>query len=64
MVEPVEALNCGSDTEVADGQNVGSLEVDQQKHVRGPPPESSAGRNLLANRVVRKLVQMVDLKLA
>ena len=64
MIEPVEALNCGSDTEVADRQDVGPLEIDQQKHVRGPAPETSAGRNLLANLIVRKLVQVVDLKLA
>jgi len=64
VVEPVETLNSRSNAEVADGQDVGAIQVDQQKHVGGPPPEAFGGSDLGANRVVRKLVQPVDLELA
>src|SRR5712692_5763471 len=64
MVEPVKPLDRRPDPEVADGQDVWSLEVNQQEHVRGPAPKSAAGGDLLANLVVRQLVQAVDLKLA
>ena len=64
MIEPVQALNRGSDAEVADRQDVGPLEVDQQKHVGGPPPKPFAGRDLLANLVIRELVQVLYVELA
>src|SRR6202035_1334671 len=64
VVEPVEALNGGPDPEVADRQDVGPLEVDEQEHVRSPAPQAAAGRNLLANLVVRQFVEVIDLELA
>src|SRR6202035_2118708 len=54
VVKSVEPLNRGPDAEVADWQDVGPLEVDQQKHVGAPSPEPAARRDLGANLVVGK----------
>lgn len=64
MIEPIEALYGGADAKVANGQNVGPIQVDQQKHICGPAPKTLGGSDLLANLVVRKLVQPIDLQLA
>ena len=64
MVEPVQPLNRRSDAEVANRENVLPIKVDEQKHVRRPAPKSARRRDLFANLVIRKLVQVVDLQLA
>src|SRR5437764_11793188 len=64
VVEPVQPLNRRSDAEVANRENVLPIKVDEQKHVRRPAPKSARRRDLFANLVIRKLVQVVDLQLA
>src|SRR5207302_10660883 len=63
VIQLVKPLNRRSDAQVTDRQDVRPLEVDQQKHVGRPSPESSAGRNLRTNLLVRELVQLIDLQL-
>ena len=46
LVEPVGAQHRPADAQVADGQHVGALEVEDQEHVGGPGPDALDGDEL------------------
>src|SRR5205085_2729428 len=64
VVEPVQPLNGRSDAEITNRENVLPIKVDEEKHVRRPTPKSPRRRDLFANLVIRKRVQLIDLQLA
>src|SRR6188768_3183499 len=64
LLEAVLDLDRFADAEVAAGEDVGALQVEEQEHLGGPAAEAADGDDLLDHLLVIQLLEPVELELA
>src|SRR3954454_10817737 len=64
LLQPVLDLDRFADAEIAAGEDVGALQVEEQEHLGGPAAEPADGDDLLDYLLVLELSETVELELA